>query len=91
MINKHGLPMQGLRNAAGDTKSTRGYYGGYYVEIVYDRSDGTIWTVPFVDRNSYARLSDTEIAVCLADNPMTMQEIADAIKMAVDERDDFDA
>ena len=42
-INKHGLPMNGLKKASGAT-CDYGYYAQEYDEIFYDRSTGEIWT-----------------------------------------------
>ena len=64
MLNTHGIKMIGIRKAAGETKSLRGYYSGEYVELFYDRADGSVLTAercayrPFEPR-SYAYISDS--------------------------------
>lgn len=40
--NTYGLKIKGLRKAAGETKTTRGYYSGLYVQISYSPTDGQV-------------------------------------------------
>lgn len=84
--NTYGLTMRGLRKAAGDTKGLTGYYSGHYVQISYDTSDGEILTNYHysLGHNTWSQYHDSDIiTVCNASEPMTMQQIADAIVEAV--------
>ena len=90
-INKHGLPMNGLKKASGAT-CDYGYYAQEYDEIFYDRSTGEIWTVYQVSlgHNSWSEYHDADvIKVCNASMHMTMQEIADRIAERVAECDAY--
>ena len=78
--------MQGLRKAAGETKGLTSYYSGHYVQISYDTSNGEILTNYHYNlgQNSWTAYNDADIiTICNASNPMTMQQIADAIADAV--------
>lgn len=80
-INKHGLTMNGLRVAAGETKGLSPYDHGY-VQISYDKSTGDIYTNYHysIGGNWWTQYHDEEvITICTTHSPMTMQEIADAI------------
>ena len=84
--NTYGLTMRGLRKAAGATKGLTGYYNGHYVQISYDTSNGEILTNYHysLGQNSWTQYHGSDIiTVCNASNPMTMQQIADAIAEAV--------
>lgn len=87
-VDKHNLKMVGLREAAGETKGLRGYFSGEYVQISYDRDDGEILTNYHysLGQNSWSDYHcESIITVCFASDPMTMQEIADAIYDAVED------
>ena len=79
-LNTYGIPIKGIRAAAGYiTNLGRDNFGGHF-EIFYDRSDGQIWTV-------YNMTADTRraypsphiISVCTTRTHMTMQQIADCL------------
>lgn len=85
-INRHGLSMQGLRKAAGETKGLTGYYSGHYVQVSYDTVTGDILTDYHYNlgQNSWSVYHDPDIiTICNASIPMTMQQIADATAEAV--------
>lgn len=76
--------MQGLKKAAGETKWLDGWNG--YVQISYDRADGEVIAVYHIDVNDWTRYhSETIIPVRNTRDPMTMQGIADAVALALDE------
>ena len=91
-IDTHGLKMTGLRKVAGDTQSYHldgEYHNGTYFQINYDMDEGQVWTDYHVSigQNSWSAYCDTAVILCgNATGPMTQQEIADLIKIKVDER-----
>lgn len=77
-LEKYGIKMQGLKKAAGETKHLN-YWNGY-TQISYDLADGE------VDVNDWTRYhSETIIPVRNTREPMTMQDIADAVALALDD------
>lgn len=87
-IDKHNLPMHGLRKASGETKDLAGYYSGHYVQISYDIQTGDVITDYHysLGQNSWTKYHDANIiTICNASEPMTMQEIADAIANKIKE------
>lgn len=84
--NTYGLNIRGLRKAAGETKTTRGYYSGLYVQISYSPTDGQVLydTHYSLGHNSWTQYHDPSIVfIYNASSPQTMQEIADRIYDAV--------
>lgn len=88
MVNKHGLPMRGLKKACGKTKPLYPY-SGFEVIIYYDRKTGYVGSI-FELARTRIEYDDSEIWVCDAEWPMTMQEIADRIweRLSEVERDE---
>lgn len=89
-VNKHGLPMNGLRKASGETIDW-GCTSGGYTEIFYNKENGKIWTIDQVSigENSWTVYEDNNIIkICNTSNHMTMQQIADSIyeRLAYDDR-----
>jgi hypothetical protein len=85
-VNTHGLKMIGLRKVAGESKSTKGYYDGYYIQLNYNISTGELLTSEHwsLGQNSWSKYNDRDIIfICNISNPMTMQEIADTIARVV--------
>lgn len=83
-LEKYGIKMQGLKKAAGETKGLDGWNG--YVQISYDRADGEVIAVYHIDVNDWTRYySETIIPVKNTREPMTMQGIADAVALALDD------
>lgn len=85
-INTHGLKMQGIKKASGDTCN---YSSGRYIQISYDTETGEILTDYHcsLGHNSWTRYHDPAIiTICTADYHMTMQEIADAIAEKIEAR-----
>ena len=83
-LEKYGIKMQGLKKAAGETKGLDGWNG--YVQISYDRADGEAIAAYHIDVNDWTRYhSETIIPVRDTREPMTMQGIADAVALALDE------
>lgn len=84
-MDRHGLPMHGLRQASGHTENY-GNASGLYNEIFYDRRDGTVWTVLqcSLGQNSWTQYEDPSIIkICNTSRHCTMQEIADMIDRRV--------
>jgi len=82
-INTYGLPMKGLKSAAGLTKNLKGYYTGHYVQISYNTKNGEILTDYHYNlgHNSWTQYHDKSIInIGNISEPATMQEIADMIK-----------
>lgn len=78
--NTHGMKMIGLKKTAGETKNA--HLG--CVHVYYDRATGEVWGEFSASVNSYTVYDDPRIIpVCTAQNRMTMQEIADIIRIAV--------
>lgn len=83
-IEKYGIKMQDLKKAAGETKGLDGWNG--YVQISYDLADGEVMAEYHVSVNDWTRYrSNSIISVCNAREPMTMQDIADAVALAIDD------
>lgn len=81
-IDRHGLQMHGIRAAAHDTHSAAPY--GAYIQISYDPTTGDVLTAYHISVNSWTRYHDPDIIhVTNAHEPMTMQQIADAVAEAV--------
>ena len=90
-INTHGLKINGIRKASGNTINWSPRSGGY-TEIFYDKSSGDVWTVDQVSlgQNSWtAYKSRSIIKVCNTDVHLTMQQIADMIHEVVEEEGKF--
>ena len=88
MINKHGLKISGLKAASGMTKNY-GYYSGSYIEIFYDTETGEVWGKYqySIGQNNWTQYDDPAvIKIGNVSTHMTMQEIADAIRDAVENR-----
>lgn len=91
-INTHGLKINGIRKASGNTINWSPRSGGY-TEIFYDRNSGDCWTVDQVSlgQNSWTVYKDRAIIkVCNTDVHMTMQQIADLIADAVSEAEIYE-
>lgn len=90
-INLHGLAIKGLKKASGETQDY-GYYDGRYDEVFYDISTGEVWTKfqYSLGQNSWTEYHDANvIKICNATRHMTMQELADAIYLAVQQRQEY--
>lgn len=81
MLNKHGLKIEGIKRASGNTVNYPSNMG-LYTEIFYDKSTGEVWTV---DQVSFSHQTWTEyndpdvIKICETEKHLSMQEIADEI------------
>lgn len=87
-LNKHGLKISGLKAASGMTENY-GYYSGHYVEIFYNIETGAVWGKYQYSygQNNWTEYDDPAvIKIGNVSAHMTMQEIADAIRDAVEER-----
>ena len=83
-LEKYGIKMQGLKKAAGETKCLDGWTG--YGQLTDDRADGEVIAACHVSVNSWTRYhSETIIPVRNTREPMTMQDIADAVALALDD------
>ena len=86
-INKHGLKMNGLKQASGETVNWVPCSGGY-TEIFYNMENGNIWTIDQVSlgENSWTVYHNPDvIKICNTSSHMTMQSIADCIARKVEE------
>lgn len=84
-LNTHGIKINGIRKASGETVNWSPRSGGY-TEIFFDRRDGDVWTVDQVSfgHNSWTVYhSSSIIKVCETSTHMSMQQIADAIYEAI--------
>ena len=83
-LEKYGIKIQGLKKAAGETKHLD-YWNGY-TQISYDRADGEVIAAYHTDVNDWTRYhSETIIPVRNTREPMTMQDIADAVALALED------
>lgn len=85
-INLHGMKMTGIKKASSETKGLRGYYSGEYVQLNYDKATGAVWCDYFysLGQNSWNAYNDENVINCgNISEPATMQDIADAVYMAV--------
>lgn len=81
-INKYGINMIGLKKASGETAKWPENCGGY-TQISYDTRDGRILTTDHIGQ-SFTQYEDREIIhVANTERRMTMQEIADAVRVAL--------
>lgn len=87
MLNKHGLLIEGIKQASSNTinwaKSSNGY-----TEIFYDKVTGDVWTVDQVssEHNTWEEYHDNDvIKICETEKHLTMQEIADMIYKVMSE------
>lgn len=84
-INKHGLKIDGLKKASGET-ANYGAHSDLYDEIFYDRATGEVWTKfqCSLGQNSWTEYHDANVVkIGNTQQHMTMQQIADAIWEAV--------
>ena len=86
MLNKYDLKMNGIKKASAKTKCLRGFYARGYVQISYDINTGDIFAVYHncFGRESFINYGKSNIIhVTNADDPLSMQNIADKINNAV--------
>lgn len=84
-LKKHGLKMNGLKAASGETQNYW-YYSGCYVQISYDTRGGQVLTSFHcsLGQNSWTEYPSGKIVhICNTSRHMTMQEIADKIAQEV--------
>lgn len=88
MLDSHNLVIKGIKKASGATSNWWPCSGGY-TEIFYNTKTGEVWTVDQVSfgQSTYTVYDDPSvIKVTNTEVKMTMQEIADAIYLAVCKR-----
>lgn len=86
VINRHGLKIDGLREACSETRRTLTYTHDVRVELLYLKNTGTVVALSPRDYERSARpVAEAMglIYVGSAFRPMTMQAIADAVYRAV--------
>lgn len=86
-VNTYGIKIKGLRKASGNTVNWAPRSGGY-TEVFFDRDNGEVWTVDQVSlgQNSWTEYHDPAvIKLCNTSRHMTMQEIADSIRVRLAE------
>lgn len=77
MLNKHGLPMRGIKEATRETHYTD---CGLYTGIYYNIETGRIYAYSEVGCNTWHVWEyDPVIPICNVNHRMTMQQIADRI------------
>ena len=83
-VDRHGLKMVGLRKACSETKWLDHARCGGYVQIFYDRRNGTVIAHSHEGRQSWTVYENKDIVLVTGvEYSMTMQEIADAIDWTV--------
>lgn len=85
-----GLVLYGLKKAANDTQRTTGYYSGHSVQIDYDTATGEVLTEEHVGIGWVDRRDKDVIYITTTCTPMTMEEIANAIREKLEERKAID-
>lgn len=88
MLNKHNLQMNGLKSAAGATKSLQGYWSPSYVQISYNLTTGAVLANYHVSlgQNNWTVYDDADIiTICNITNKITMQQLADIIAEHVEQ------
>ena len=86
MLNTYGLKMTGIRKASGATCNWDGR-----TQISYDTETGEIYTNDHIGDSWSQYHSPAVITVCFASEHMTMQEIADRIREAVEDKARWEA
>lgn len=82
-VDKHGLKINGLKAASGDTQN---YYGGFVNQVYYNMKTGGVIVRFRFHTSSYIDYGNADIIfVCKSDHHLTMQEIANAIWRRVTE------
>jgi hypothetical protein len=84
------LEIKNLKKVCSETKalSEPGYMPCYYLELFYDTSDKTTWTVLQTNPNWWTEYHDKDIIkVALLAHPKTMQELREMIENAVFEHE----
>lgn len=84
------LVLYGLKKAANDTQRTTGYYSGHSVQIDYDTATGEVLTEEHVGISWTEHRDKDVIYITTTCSPMTMEEIADAIRERLEERKAID-
>ena len=83
-INTYGLTMNGLEEAAAETRNIRPN-SGHYVQISYDRDSGDVMSDYHVDENSRVRYnSDRIVTVGFFADTVSAQCVADHIRETLD-------
>jgi hypothetical protein len=84
MTNKHGYKMVGLKKAVSEMPGEN--YNGLYLQVSYDKSDGTILTDLHcsLGQNSWSEYYDKNIITIGNYQSATMQTIADDIAKKVE-------
>ena len=78
-VNKHGLEMNGLRDAAGETRNFPNRFGSR-IQVGYNHKTGEIRCTFHVTPNSWTEWNDENVIhVGYFSRKTTMQEIADCI------------
>ena len=81
-LNTYNITMKGIRKAAGYTKTIN----NGRVQISYDRESGEVLYSWHYDANSWTQYRDASVIhVVTTRHPMTMQDIADAIRVRLHE------
>ena len=85
MINKHGLTINGLRQASGATVTG----AGMHYNIYYNMTTGDVWTKEYPDAGGWTLYQtnyddDDIIYICDSWAHLTMQQISDMIAEEVE-------
>lgn len=81
------LKIKGLKKIAGETKSLRGYYSGFYLQLNYNIETSEVWTdfLYSLGHNSWMQYHDRNIiTICNLTSPMTTNEIRKIIEEEVE-------
>ena len=90
-IDKHGLPMRGLKDASGRTYNEQRSSDWHYM-VFYNTVSGEVWTAEVYGRNSWVVYAYNPEIIRVADvrKHMTMQQIADRVHEVVELRKEAD-
>ena len=85
MLNTYSLKIKGIKKAASEMENTEKRMDGSYNQVNYNRKTGEVW-VDFCLQNNWVKYNDTNImTVGNYHRKLTMQELADEIKNAIEE------
>lgn len=85
-VNTHGLTIKGLKETSGATCKC---VGDSYFQIVYDMDSKLVFQCYNWTRNEWQEFKSNILVACSTTEHMTMQEIADRVKSALDDYETY--
>ena len=77
--------IKGLKKIAGESKSTKGYYGNLHYQLWYNTSTGEAWATEHASRNSWTTYDEPTYICCgWISEPMTMAKIREMIETTLE-------